>query len=56
MTNAALDARVAAIHASSKRSYGRVRIVRSLRERGWEGREWVRKGLPISVNSKQGQA
>ena len=34
MANAALDARVAAIHAGSKRSYGRPRIVRRLREQG----------------------
>jgi transposase InsO family protein len=34
MANAALDARVAAIHAGSKRSYGRPRIVRGLREQG----------------------
>jgi putative transposase len=32
MANAALDARVAAIHAASQRSYGRPRIVRALRE------------------------
>jgi transposase InsO family protein len=34
MANAALDARVAAIHAASQRSYGRPRIVRGLREQG----------------------
>jgi putative transposase len=34
MANAALDAQVAAIHASSHRSYGRPRIVRGLREQG----------------------
>jgi transposase InsO family protein len=34
MANAALDARVAAIHAGSQRSYGRPRIVRGLREQG----------------------
>jgi putative transposase len=34
MANAALDAHVAAIHAGSKRSYGRPRIVRGLRELG----------------------
>jgi len=34
MANAVLDAQVAAIHASSKRSYGRPRIVRGLREQG----------------------
>jgi transposase InsO family protein len=34
MANAALDAQVAAIHAGSKRSYGRPRIVRGLRAQG----------------------
>jgi transposase InsO family protein len=34
MANRALDAQVAAIHAGSKRSYGRPRIVRRLREQG----------------------
>jgi transposase InsO family protein len=34
MANLALDAQVAAIHAGSKRSYGRPRIVRRLREQG----------------------
>ena len=34
MSNAALDVQVAAIHAGSKRSYGRPRIVRGLREQG----------------------
>ena len=34
MANAALDARVAAIHAGTKRSYGRPRIVRDLRAQG----------------------
>ena len=34
MANAALDAQVAAIHAGSKRSYGRPRIVRGLRDQG----------------------
>ena len=34
MANAALDAQVAAIHAGSKRSYGRPRIVRGLRKQG----------------------
>jgi putative transposase len=34
MANAALDARVAAIHAGSQRSYGRPRIVHGLREQG----------------------
>ena len=44
--NAALDAQVAAIHASSKRSYGRERIVRGLRKQGLSvGHERVRKSL-----------
>lgn len=34
VANAALDARVAAIHAGTKRSYGRPRIVRDLRAQG----------------------
>ena len=34
MANAALDARVAAMHAGSQRSYGRPRIVRGLRAQG----------------------
>lgn len=34
MANAALDARVAAIHAGTQRSYGRPRIVRDLRAQG----------------------
>jgi putative transposase len=34
MANAALDVRVAAIHAGTKRSYGRPRIVRDLRAQG----------------------
>jgi putative transposase len=34
MANAALDAQVAALHAQSKRSYGRPRIVRGLLEQG----------------------
>lgn len=34
VANVALDAQVAAIHAASKRSYGRPRIVRGLREQG----------------------
>jgi putative transposase len=34
MANATLDARVAAIHAGTKRSYGRPRIVRDLRAQG----------------------
>ena len=44
--NAALDARVAAIHAGSKRSYGRPRIVRGLRQQGLRvGHERVRNSL-----------
>ena len=44
--NAALDAKVAAIHAASKRSYGRDRIVRGLRKQGLQvGHERVRKSL-----------
>ena len=44
--NAALDAQVAAIHAASKRSYGRDRIVRGLRKQGLQvGHERVRKSL-----------
>jgi len=34
IANATLDARVAAMHAGSQRSYGRPRIVRGLREQG----------------------
>ena len=46
MANAALDARVAAIHAGSKRSYGRPRIVRRLREQGVQvSHERVRNSL-----------
>jgi len=46
MANAALDAQVAAIHASSKRSYGRPRIVRGLRDQGIPvGHERVRRSL-----------
>ena len=46
MANAALDAQVAAIHAGSKRSYGRPRIVRGLREQGVAvGHERVRNSL-----------
>jgi len=42
--NARLDAQVAAIHAASKRSYGRPRIVRGLRELGLcVGHERVRR-------------
>jgi putative transposase len=44
--NATLDARVAAIHAASQRSYGRDRIVRNLRQQGERiGHERVRKSL-----------
>jgi putative transposase len=46
MATAALDARVAAIHAASKRSYGRNRIVRGLRQQGLQvGHERVRNSL-----------
>jgi transposase InsO family protein len=44
--NQALDARVAAIHATSRRSYGRLRIVRDLHDQGIRvGHERVRKSL-----------
>jgi hypothetical protein len=44
--NARLDAQVAAMHAASKRSYGRPRIVRGLREQGLRvGHERVRRSL-----------
>ena len=44
--NARLDAQVAAMHAASKGSYGRPRIVRGLREQGlWVGPERVRRSL-----------
>jgi transposase InsO family protein len=44
--NAVLDAQVAAVHAGSKRSYGRPRIVRGLRAQGVQvGHERVRKSL-----------
>jgi len=44
--NAALDARVAALHAAGKRSYGRDRIARGLRKQGLQvGHERVRKSL-----------
>jgi putative transposase len=44
--NARLDAQVAAMHAASKRSYGRPRIVRQLRELGLRvGHERVRRSL-----------
>ena len=46
MANATLDAQVAAIHAGSRRSYGRPRIVRGLRAQGVQvGHERVRKSL-----------
>ena len=46
IANAALDAQVAALHAQSKRSYGRPRIVRGLREQGVQvGHERVRNSL-----------
>ena len=46
MANATLDAQVAAIHADSKRSYGRLRIVRELRTHGVQvGHERVRNSL-----------
>jgi putative transposase len=44
--NGRLDAQVAAMHAASKRSYGRPRIVRGLRELGLQvGHERVRRSL-----------
>jgi putative transposase len=46
VANAALDAQVAAMHAGSKRSYGRPRIVRGLRMQGLRiGHERVRQSL-----------
>jgi putative transposase len=46
MANAALDTRVAALHAQSKRSYGRPRIVRGLRKLGLRvSHERVRRSL-----------
>ena len=46
IANAALDAQVAALHAGSKRSYGRPRIVRGLRELGLQvSHERVRHSL-----------
>ena len=46
MANAALDAQVAALHVASKRSYGRPRIVRGLREQGVQvSHERVRNSL-----------
>ena len=45
-SNARLDAQVAMMHAASKRSYGRPRIVRGLRELGLRvGHERVRRSL-----------
>lgn len=46
LSNAALDVQVASLHAQSKRSYGRGRIVRGLRAQGLQvGHERVRKSL-----------
>jgi len=46
LSNAGLDARVAAIHAGSRRSYGRPRIVRDLNDQGIQvGHERVRRSL-----------
>ena len=46
IANAVLDARVAALHAQSKRSYGRPRIVRGLLQQGVRvGHERVRNSL-----------
>jgi len=46
IANAVLDAQVAAIHAATKRSYGRPRIVRDLHARGVRvGHERVRQSL-----------
>ena len=46
LANAALDAQVAAVHAASRRSYGRNRIARGLRQQGLPvGHERVRKSL-----------
>ena len=46
MANATLDAHVAAIHEASKRSYGRPRIVRGLRDCGvYASHERVRNSL-----------
>jgi putative transposase len=46
LANAALDAQVAAIHAASRRSYGRNRIARGLRQQGLPvGHERVRQSL-----------
>ena len=46
MANATLDAQVAAIHVSSKRSYGRPRVVRELHKQGVQvGHERVRNSM-----------
>ena len=46
IANALLDARVASIHAESRQSYGRPRILRALREQGMVvGHERVRQSL-----------
>lgn len=46
LANAALDAQVAAIHAASKRTYGRSRIVQGLRSQGLQiSHERIRKSL-----------
>ena len=43
LADAALDARVAAVHAQSRRSYGRPRIVRELNDQGIQvGHERIR--------------
>ena len=46
LANAALDAQVATIHAESRQSYGRPRIVRELNQRGIKaGHERIRRSL-----------
>jgi transposase InsO family protein len=46
LANTVLDVQVAAIHAQSRRSYGRERIVRQLHAQGFSpGHERVRKSL-----------
>jgi len=46
IANSVLDVQVAAIHASSRRSYGRNRILRELRKQGYTlGHERIRKSL-----------
>ncbi len=46
VANAALDAKVAALHAASRRAYGRPRIVRALRTQGHPvGHERIRQSL-----------